>query len=214
MRPFYDRYLERLRAEVRDVTGFKPDQPWSKDGLVYQALPWIGIGGDGAQRKTYRRIVELGLDSVVAGVPVLDLGCNMGAMSIAAAEGGASSVLGVELDRRRIGVAERIAAVAGVHDRVRFINGDMLTVLEGLAGAPWEGTVLALAVDAHVPADRLYRALRDINPRTLILESNRCRDPMQLEAEIGRDFAHFEVLGTTEHEDAFANNRLIVRMAR
>lgn len=215
MQKAHARYLDRLRAELYRVTGYLPNKNFSKQGELYQSIPWLGIEDSTAQRQTYRRAEAFGLTELVKGAPVLDLGCNLGAMSIVCAEAGAAAVTGVELDRGRVLVAKRVAAVAGVHDRVHFKAGEIMATVRELAGTPFDGVVLALAVDAHLPnANAFYEGLAAMRPETLILESNKHRTPGPIRAVLGKHFKSFEVLGNTKDEDKFGNSRLILRMRR
>jgi SAM-dependent methyltransferase len=76
------------------------------------------------------------------GAKVLDLGCGVGHSSVAMARAYPSiTVRGVDLDEHSIGEARRIAAEAGVADRVGFTTGDaveaggsydLITVFEAL----------------------------------------------------------------------------------
>ncbi|MEV0901063.1 methyltransferase domain-containing protein [Actinoplanes sp. NPDC049802] len=62
------------------------------------------------------------------GARVLDLGCGMGHSSVALARAyPAITVRGVDLDEHSISEARRVAAAAGVADRVGFTTGDAVT---------------------------------------------------------------------------------------
>lgn len=70
--------------------------------------------------RTLRSVI---FDSVKPGSKVLDAGSGSGILSIWAAQAGASEVLGI--DREAVPLAQALAAENGVHDRVRFIHGDL-----------------------------------------------------------------------------------------
>ena len=88
--------------------------------------------------------LALELGERAAGHPVLDLGCGVGGNTIGFARAGAR-VGAVERDPRRLGHARHNARVYGVEDRVEFVEGDAMSLLERYPGhlafvdPPWGG---------------------------------------------------------------------------
>ena len=92
--------------------------------------------------------LALELGERAAGHPVLDLGCGVGGNTIGFARAGAR-VVAVERDPRRLGHARHNARVYGVEDRVEFVEGDAMSLLERYPGhlafvdPPWGGEARA-----------------------------------------------------------------------
>ncbi len=69
---------------------------------------------------------------------MLDLGCGSGILAIAAARLGAVGVRAVENDAMALGYARENAARHGVADRVEFVEGDVVALMEETPEAPWD----------------------------------------------------------------------------
>ncbi len=72
------------------------------------------------------------LDFVCAGARVLDLFCHTGPWSLYAARAGAQSVTGVDSSEPALGKALSNAGLNGLSDRVRFVRGDVFSVLKDI----------------------------------------------------------------------------------
>ncbi len=68
-----------------------------------------------------------------AGKSVVDAGCGVGGNAIAFARAGAR-VTAIERDAERLNMARSNAALYGVADRIRFVHGDALALIQGLTG--------------------------------------------------------------------------------
>jgi 2-polyprenyl-3-methyl-5-hydroxy-6-metoxy-1,4-benzoquinol methylase len=68
------------------------------------------------------------LDAVqpIEGRRVLDVGCGSGRFSVALAEAGAAEVVGLDVSRKMLEIAERLARERGVEGRCGFVRADAL----------------------------------------------------------------------------------------
>lgn len=207
----YGQYVERLKNEVKRVSGFKIKETFTRDNLVYQTFTHPLFSITNAQRDTDQRMVVMGLQSVKGSV--LDLGSNTGSMAIACAQRGASFVTGVEADQGRVDVARRVAGVCGLQQSTKFVHA---RIEDYLANTPQHDVVLALAVDVWVQdAYRFYNALDRTARRMLVVESNRREsEQLKLTEFFKRKGWIVHALGDTSAEDAFKNRRFVYRMER
>jgi ribosomal protein L11 methyltransferase len=59
---------------------------------------------------------------------LLDVGCGSGILSLAALQLGVETAMGVDIDARAVGVAERNAVLNGLQERVQFLYGSVESV--------------------------------------------------------------------------------------
>ena len=105
----------------------------------------------------------LRLAAVRAGDVVYDLGCGDGRIVIAAArEHGARGVC-VDIDPRRIAESQDNARGAGVADRIRFVNEDLLTTAVG------DATVVMLFLSPELNLAVRGKLLRELRPGTRVV---------------------------------------------
>lgn len=105
----------------------------------------------------FRRSLRLRHDRVMKecanpdGIRILDIGCGPGAYSVALAQAGALSVIGIDLAPAMIDLARRHAAQAGVGDRCQFV----VTSLDDYHADTRFGCVIVMGVMDYVEhADR------------------------------------------------------------
>lgn len=110
---------DRLKERLCLMLGKRPS---FGRGNFYQSLPRLGITG---QRPTDIRIKEYGLENLVAGKSVLDIGCNCGFLDLVISDF-ASSVDGVEYDSSLVQIAECTKEFLGKKN-VNFEQGDFNT---------------------------------------------------------------------------------------
>ncbi len=206
----YDRYVARLRDRARLVSG-PGRHGGTRDGRPYQSFSHPLFSLSDAQRDTARRIDAWGVD--LTGRSVLDLGSNIGAVSLACIQRGAASVTGIEGDSDRVDVARRIAAVCGLHHRVSFRRKSIEAYLPV---ATQHDVVLVLAVDAWVDApETLYRAVARVARSTIIIESNRPHSERRTIPPLFSSLGwSVEEIGDTQSEDAYGIDRTIFRCTR
>jgi ubiquinone/menaquinone biosynthesis C-methylase UbiE len=117
-----------------------------------------------AYREAYLELIDLS-----GAAAVLDLGCGTGVVTraIAARDGFAGTVTGIDQSAEFIAVAERLAASDGVGDRVRFAVGDAHQ-LEFPAGSFDAAVAHTLVSHVRDPLAVLSEAARVVRPGGLV----------------------------------------------
>lgn len=123
--------------EPLEVAGFLVHAPWhdltDRPTLSADLMP-ISIDPGSAFGSGHHPTTQLALQALVssisAGASVLDVGCGTGILSVAAAQAGAGSVLGIDLDHDIIEIAAANVEANGVQDRVA-LRTDSLAELAG-----------------------------------------------------------------------------------
>ena len=105
----------------------------------------------------------LRLANVNAGDVVYDLGCGDGRIVITAARERAARGVCVDIDPRRIAESRENARQAGVADRIRFLNEDLLTTVIG------DATVVMLFLSPDLNLAVRPKLLRELKPGTRIV---------------------------------------------
>ena len=105
----------------------------------------------------------LGLANVTAGDVVYDLGCGDGRIVITAARRLGARGVCVDIDPERIAESRENARQAGVADRIRFLNEDLLAT--DIAGA----TVVMLFLSGELNLEVRPRLLRELKPGTRVV---------------------------------------------
>lgn len=202
VRPFTFRvrhHLDKLRATLdaspqhselvilhRDVDSLwqsyrqSADLPFGDYGLLYQSHPPTLLPGS---RDTDIRRNDYDLDTLVAGRRVLDLGCNVGFLSLAAAKS-ACHVTGVDNQEALIAIAEKVADHTDVSN-CTFVTADAST-FQG--GEPFD-VIIAAAVHGWLdltPSDFAGRMKRLTAPGgVVLLESQGQRSTTEIELGFG-----------------------------
>jgi SAM-dependent methyltransferase len=194
---------------TREDFGARAERHAATHGLAYCSieLPQLLIPPAEAQRDSTRRFERYGIRAGdLAGKRVLDLGCNVGAMSFGAHLRGAREVRGVEYDAGKVEVARRVAAFAGAMS-VRFEQGDVDALTPERVGGPAE-VVFCFAIEAHVrDPQRLYRLLGELTTELLCFEGNAGCDVEFVELRLrAAGFDRVERLGASDDEQNPANN--------
>ncbi len=86
--------------------------------------------GTGAHATT-RLCMELLEQSVRPGCTMLDVGCGSGILAVCGVLLGAKSAVGVDIDQLAAKIAGENAALNGVSDRTRFVQGDLTDQISG-----------------------------------------------------------------------------------
>ena len=107
--------------------------------------------------------VMLRLARVSAGDVVYDLGCGDGRIVIAAARQAGARGVCVDIDPRRIAESRENAREAGVADRIRFLNQDLLATDIG------DATVVMLFLSARLNLALRPKLLRELKPGTRVV---------------------------------------------
>lgn len=107
--------------------------------------------------------VMLRLANVKAGDVVYDLGCGDGRIVITAIRQFGARGVCVDIDPRRIAESRSNARQAGVTDRIRFLNQDLLTTDIG------DATVVMLFLSADLNLAVRAKLLRELKPGSRIV---------------------------------------------
>ena len=110
-----------------------------------------GMAFGSGQHETTRLCLTLLEDYARQGVKMLDVGCGSGILAIAGLLLGADSAVGVDIDPLSVKIAGENAAINGITDRLRLIEGDLASKVSGK---------FAL-ITANIVADVIIRLLPD-----------------------------------------------------
>lgn len=138
---------------------------------------------------------------------ILDLGCNNGAMLFQLSNYGPARSLGIEYDREKVELAQRIAEFAAI-GQLEFRVGDLDQMHATDVGGPFD-IVLCLAIEAHVkdPA-HLYELLAAVTRGRLYFEANASTPPDDVSSELRQvGFSEIEHLGVCDDDIVPRNNR-------
>lgn len=91
---------------------------------VYHSVPELGIKG---ARDNVHRLGRLDLPQDMSGLFVLDIGCNLGTLSVECAKRGANPVGGVDTREAVEAAREYQDSLAGDFQRAVFVEADCLT---------------------------------------------------------------------------------------
>jgi 23S rRNA (cytosine1962-C5)-methyltransferase len=151
------RLHEQADGEIQGLEGFAvPPRPLpepvvvTEHGVRYRAAPGSAhkTGFFADQRDNRRRVA-----SWSAGRKVLDLCCNTGGFSLAAAVAGAREVVGVDLDEAVIGIAKENAKLNAAA-KVRFVQADLFHWLRDSVIGPGERFDVVVLDPAKMTRDR------------------------------------------------------------
>jgi ribosomal protein L11 methyltransferase len=118
-------------VQAHDLGAFVITPPWLAD--QYDPAKTIivepGMAFGTGEHATTRGVLRLLPSVLQAGDVVADLGAGSAVLAIAAAKGGASRVIAIELDEDAMSNAEENVARNGVADRVHLLCGDASVLL-------------------------------------------------------------------------------------
>lgn len=98
----------------------------------------FGTGAHPTTAGCLRFLVDIAKTRRGSSWSVLDLGCGSGILAIAAARLGADRVVAVENDGMALIYARENAERHGVADRIEFIEGDAIALMEAAAESPYD----------------------------------------------------------------------------
>lgn len=117
----------------------------------------------------YRAMIESNRD-IISGCRVLDLASHDGRWSFAAAQSGASYVLGIEARPQLVAAAREHLSHRPVSNRIEFRIGDVMSELPQLSEA--FDTVFCFGFLYHmIDHMALLRAIRRLNPKHLVIDT-------------------------------------------
>ncbi len=178
------------------------------------SLPEFKIAPNEAQRDSQRRFTRFGVGvTELSGRTLLDLGCNVGAMSFAAQSFSPVKSLGIEYDNEKVNVASRIARFCGL-STVQFRQGNVDYL--GVEDLGVHDVVFCLAIEAHVAdPERLYRLLGEVTRQLLLFEGNAECDVELVENRLrAAGFSEIEFRGYCDDDMRPANNNRPMFVAR
>ena len=144
-----------------------------EEGWIYSSFdgPGFRVPPEQTQRDSGKRFAKFGIaPDGLTGLRVLDLGCNVGGTSFTAVSHGAAHVLGIEYDREKVVVADRIAKFCHLVG-IEFREGDIDALTA--ADLPEVDVVFCLAIETHIrDVPHLYSLLGEVTGRTLYFEGN------------------------------------------
>jgi len=158
-------------------------------------------------RDTLYRFEKMDLPKNFTGISLLDLGSQLGAMSIEAIRRGATKVLGLEYEQDFITCARELAQynqmdITYEHANLKDFSGTLKTIKSFFGNEP-VGIVLALSLTKHVGTVNLYQILRNFDWKYAFVEGHNsngdlntphCRD---IQDNLVKHFNH-TFLGFTE----------------
>ena len=115
-----EKSLDVLKEKLRIMYGI--NQMFSNEGEFYQSLPLLGIEGE---RPTDLRIQTYGLEEIVEGKTIIDIGCNTGFLDITLASK-AKSICGIEYNESLVNIANEVIEYLDLTN-VLVCQGDFLT---------------------------------------------------------------------------------------
>lgn len=204
------RLKDELRRESASFRKKSSRHRLKTSNAIYCAFstPRFSVAREEAQRDAGRRLQRFGIvPDQVRGKRILDLGCNNGAMLFQLSNYGPARSLGIEYDRGKVELAQRIAEFAAI-GQLEFRVGDLDQMQAADVGAPFD-IVLCLAIEAHVknPA-HLYELLAGVTRGRLYFEANASTPPDDVSSELRRvGFAEIERLGVCDDDIVPKNNR-------
>lgn len=108
---------------------------------------------------------------IFAGARVLDIGAHDGRFSLAAADAGASEVVGVEPRPQMVRSAQRLAAELEFSDRVTFREGEMVETLSRIEPGAFD-VIMLLGVFYHTMHHfRILTELKRCNPKHAVIDT-------------------------------------------
>jgi 2-polyprenyl-3-methyl-5-hydroxy-6-metoxy-1,4-benzoquinol methylase len=123
----------------------------------------------------HRAMIESNRD-IISGCRVLDLASHDGRWSFAAAQSGASYVLGIEARPHLVAAAREHLSHRPISHRLEFRTGDVMSELPQLTEA--FDTVFCFGFLYHmIDHMALFRAIRRLNPRHLVIDTEISTQP-------------------------------------
>lgn len=171
-------------------------------------LPYLSVAKEDAQRDSARRLERFGLTAErMRGKSLLDLGSNIGNMTLATQSLSPGRCLGVEYDADKVAVATRVAVFNGL-ENVSFRQADIDHLTAAELGAPFD-VVYCLAISEHVQdRPRLWKLLGEVTGGLLCFEGNTTTDPEEVKRELlASGFRSVTLLGPSDDDCRPDNNR-------
>ena len=169
------RVCERSDVDVREIEGLAPRTGMLRGDDAYVEIAedglWYGIDALQGQKTGFyldQRDNRAAVRRHAKGLRVLNCFCYTGGFSLAAAQGGAASVLSIDSSGPALELAARNAALNGLHaGRLEWREADVFTALRDLRNAAASFDLIVLDPPKFAPtaafAERAARGYKDIN---------------------------------------------------
>ena len=209
--------LKEAVAEVSRTFKARGSRHTCEAGRVYGSfrLRYITVSDEEVQRNSTKRFAKFGISGqTLRGKRVLDLGSHFGAICFTCQPFEPGACVGVEYDRDKVVVAQRIAAYNGLNHIV-FVQGDIDRLTTEELDGPFD-VVFCLAIEAHVRKKRrLYHLLGGVTRDVLYFEGNAGTDVEMVKSRLLENgFRNVEYLGFCDDDCRPANNRRPMFVAR
>jgi len=102
---------------------------------------------------------QMGLKS---GMRVLDVGCGVGGPAREIAQFSDANIVGINFNEFQVGRARKYTAKAGLQDRVSFVQGDFMKLVEKFGENSFDA-VYAIEATVHAPSfEGIYEQIRRV----------------------------------------------------
>lgn len=209
--------VDHLKTELRGASltfqTAREKRHTLRSALTYNTFDEVDfqIGRTVAQRDCQRRFERFGIDStVLAGKRLLDIGSNIGGMSIFAQRYRPQATVGVEYDADKVRAARRVASFCG-YPHIRYIQADVDAASPRSLGGRAD-VVFCFALEGHVRKPRsLYRLLGSVTGEVLYFEANAGANRDAIDGILRRNgFKYVEWLGLCDDDILEENNRRLL----
>ena len=113
--------MKEVLDQVKKIQGKKYPGGVSKNATMYHDLPFGELAKIKNRRsKTMERVKQIASRVNVKGKTIVDLGCNVGGISIGLLKEGASRVVGIDVDLESIEVAKAASDYLGLSKKASF----------------------------------------------------------------------------------------------
>jgi len=193
-----------LQEKIAKLSQF----PHKERTQPYQSYFMEGEGYIKGSRDTLYRFDQMSMPNILTGALVLDLGSQLGAMSVEASRRGAKKVLGLEYENDFIECAEELAKynkmpITFKQVDLKNLNGTLDTIHNFFGKENTVDIVFALSLTKHVGVSALYQILRNFKWKYCFVEGHNCNGDLttphcqEIEQNLISKFTH-RFLGFTE----------------
>ena len=166
--------VEDLKKQILTLSQF----PHKERKQNYQSYWLSGQGYQPGSRDTLYRYSVMNLPQFFTGLSILDLGSQIGAMSIEAVRRGASKVLGLEYEKDFLKCAIELAKYDQMDITYKEADLKNLSVtidtIHSFFGNDTVDVVFALSLTKHVGVKQLHDILRNFRWKTCFIEGHNC----------------------------------------
>jgi 2-polyprenyl-3-methyl-5-hydroxy-6-metoxy-1,4-benzoquinol methylase len=172
-------------------------------------LEYVQVGDVMGQRRTKRRLTQFRVAKEdIQGRDILDIGSNIGGMLFEVVQGQPARALGLEYDSSKVLISNRISALHGMHNILRFENVDVESEVFTKTFNQSFDTVFCLALIDHLKGkEAFFRKLGTLCHGVLFFEGNGTTSEEFIASQLrASGFTQVEYLGLSDDEDNTSNN--------